>query len=106
MESPNPHAPYLFLVQATFQGDLQGWHRWYDQKHRSDLLSVPGFRALDRYQHLARPDQFLAVWEIDSPDVFSHERYQQVRGWGEWASQIPVDDAGVYQRLADPASWG
>jgi hypothetical protein len=106
MDAPTPQAKYLYLVQTSFGGDdPQGWGTWYDTKHIPELLSVPGFVAADRYRHVTKPDQYIAVYEINDPAVFSEERYGHVTGWSEWMPAIREWRRGMFERLADPPRW-
>lgn len=106
MDAPTPRARHLYLVQTSFGGeDVKKWEDWYETKHIPELLSVPGFVAGDRYRHVTKPDQFIAVYEISGPTVFAEARYRHVTGWAEWAPSIREWQRGIYERLDDPPSW-
>ncbi|NKQ56120.1 hypothetical protein HFP15_24895 [Amycolatopsis sp. K13G38] len=85
-----PPAPFVYVVWCEFAPgeDLPDWHRWYDEVHIPGMLSVPGISAVHRCQLLGRENQFLAIYDIESPAVFDHPRYAEVRGWGPWQGHI------------------
>jgi hypothetical protein len=81
---------YVYLVRSVFSSPDHeaAWNDWYDNVHVPELLSVPGFVSAVRFRQLGTEGQYLAMYEIEHPDVFSEARYAQVTGWGEWAPMI------------------
>jgi len=69
-------------------GDREAeWHEWY-LAHIKVLLSVPGFRASQRFQSiLPAPAPYLALHQVDSGAIFDSPEYRS-RGspssTGEW----------------------
>ncbi len=63
------------------------WHDWYMQ-HIHILLTVPGFRASQRFRAIAKtPAPFLALHEVESGDLFESADYRGRGGptsTGEW----------------------
>lgn len=56
----------------------QTFHDWYDLEHVPLRMAVPGFRGARRY----RADDgrgFLAVYELDAPDVLQSPAYAEVK---------------------------
>ena len=45
------------------------YHRWYDEEHIPHLLSVPGFLSAGRYEALKGAPKYLALYELESPEV-------------------------------------
>jgi hypothetical protein len=83
----------------------------YSHEHVPALLKVPGVRAARRYR-LERSDagtdlpRYLAVYELDSPDVRDSAAWKDAVDIGEWGRRIrpkvkrrvaavytPIDDA-------------
>lgn len=82
--------PYLYVVKSEL-GSAEHedtWNRWYSDVHVRDLLTVPGIRGATRYRELTERGSYLAIYEIDSPEVFAHPRYQDVTGWGDWEQHV------------------
>jgi hypothetical protein len=67
------------------------WDVWY-LAHQHKLLSIPGFRASQRFEAIhpvASP--FLALHEVDSPDIFTGPSYRAQAGptnTGEWQAKM------------------
>jgi hypothetical protein len=69
-------------------GDREAeWHAWY-LAHIKVLLSVPGFRASQRFQSiLPAPAPYLALHQVDSGAIFESPEYRSRGGpgsTGEW----------------------
>jgi hypothetical protein len=81
---------FFYLVRCRFApvSLLPEWNNWYAEKHIPEMLSVPGIQSVQRFQDLSAEGSFLAIYTLDSPDVFEHKRYSEVRGWGKWESNI------------------
>ena len=67
------------------------WDAWY-VAHQHRLLSIPGIRASQRFEAVhAAPSPFVALHEVDSPDVFTSAPYRTQAGpsnTGEWQTRM------------------
>jgi hypothetical protein len=67
------------------------WDAWY-VAHQDKLLSIPGFRASQRFETIhAAQSPFVALHEIDSPDIFTGPSYRAKAGpanTGEWQTKM------------------
>ena len=67
------------------------WDAWY-VAHQHRLLSIPGFRASQRFEAIhATPSPFVALHEVDSPEVFASPAYRARAGpanTGEWQARM------------------
>jgi hypothetical protein len=67
------------------------WDAWY-LAHQHKLLSIPGFRASQRFESIhPAPSPFVALHEVDSPDIFSGPSYRAKAGpgnTGEWQAKM------------------
>ena len=63
------------------------WHDWY-ASHIGKLLTVDGFHASQRFLSLTpTPSPFLAIHDVDGPEIFESTSYKSVggpSGTGEW----------------------
>jgi hypothetical protein len=67
------------------------WEDWYTA-HQHRLLSIPGIHASQRFEciHVA-PAPFVALHEVDGPQVFSSDAYLSSAGpsnTGEWQTRM------------------
>jgi len=80
----------IYMVEIDFRHPEREaeWHGWY-MAHIGVLLSVPGFRASQRFQAVAdgTPSPYLALHEVASADMFDSAAYRSRGGpasTGEW----------------------
>jgi hypothetical protein len=83
--------PYLHIVRCNFtRPDLEAsWNDWYSGEKIAQLLSKPMFRAAQRLR-LAGGDgrNYLALWQVSSPDAFTTPEYKADWGFAEWHPHI------------------
>jgi hypothetical protein len=67
----------LLVLTRPVKGTDDEFNRWYDQRHLSDVLAVPGFVGARRYRVLSSDApgggdppqwQYLAIYEMDCED--------------------------------------
>jgi hypothetical protein len=81
--------PVIYMVEMDFPhpGRLREWHDWY-LAHIRVLLTVPGFRASQRFQAIVETAApYLALHEVSGPDMFESAAYRSRGGpasTGEW----------------------
>jgi hypothetical protein len=79
----------IYMVEMDFPhpGRAAEWHAWY-LDHIRVLLTVPGFRASQRFQAiLPTPSPYLALHEVASAALFDSPAYRARGGpasVGEW----------------------
>jgi hypothetical protein len=79
----------IYMVEMDMRlGEREAaWHAWY-LAHIKVLLSVPGFRASQRFQAiLPAPAPYLALHQVDSGAIFDSPEYRSRGGpasTGEW----------------------
>src|SRR3979409_2136563 len=77
------------MVERGFQHPerLREWHGWY-LAHIRVLLTVPGFRASQRFQAIVETAApYLALHEVSGPEMFESAAYRSRGGpasTGEW----------------------
>jgi hypothetical protein len=59
----------------------QEWSDWYNG-NLSVLLSVPGFRSAQRFRNVGESPRYLAIYTVDSPEVFQTQTYVNAGGNG------------------------
>lgn len=74
----------IYMVQHAFSRPdwEEEWNAWYGGNLKV-LLSVPGFRTGQRFKALdGSPPRYMAVYTLESPDVFESKRYLEEGGGG------------------------
>jgi hypothetical protein len=49
--------------------DVDELNRWYEEEHRPEKLSLPGYLSMRRYRAADGSPTFLAIYELDHPDA-------------------------------------
>ena len=79
------------------------WEAWY-VAHQAKLLSIPGILASQRFETIHKADSpFVALHEVDSPDVFTSPAYRTQAGptnTGEWQAKMSNWHRNVFDGLA------
>ena len=74
----------IYMVQHAFcRPDWEDeWNAWYGNNLKV-LLSIPGFRTGQRFKALdGSPPRYMAMYTVDSPDVFDSRIYKDAGGGG------------------------
>ena len=74
----------IYMVQHAFSRPdwEEEWDAWYGGNLKV-LMSVPGFRAGQRFKARdGTPPRYMAVYTVDSPDVFESRPYKDAGGGG------------------------
>ena len=57
------------------------WNAWYEGNLKV-LLGVPGFRTGQRFRNAGTAPRYMAMYTVDSPDVFDSAAYKAAGGGG------------------------
>ena len=81
---------YLFVVMMDVQPQKEAeFNEIYNNEHIPNMLKVPGMLSGARYQTSAEGiPKYLALYELESPDVLDSEVFKQAAGAGEYASKV------------------
>jgi hypothetical protein len=74
----------IYMVQHVFSRPdwEEEWNAWYGA-NLEVLLRVPGFRTGQRFKATGgSPPRYMAVYTVDSPDVFDSRAYIEAGGGG------------------------
>src|SRR5216683_487432 len=85
----------LLMVWADIDPEFEAeYHRWYDEEHIAHLLAVPGFLSAGRYQALKGGPKYLALYELEAPEVLRSPASRR-------GAVPPLDAAGAIFRRHD-----
>lgn len=84
------NAKYLYVVMMDVEpGKEELFNKTYDEEHIPILTKVPGVISAARYktsdEGVAR---YLAIYELESPDVPHSEAFRQASDSGEWPTKV------------------
>lgn len=86
-------APHIFVVQMDIPAEHEAeFNRVYDTEHMPLISKVPGVRACYRYrlESSSRADtaRYMALYELDSPDIVNSEAWLAASEKGDWAPKV------------------
>lgn len=87
----------IFMSQSGLSDPAREaeWDAWYVE-HLRVMVTVPGIGSAQRFKTVSPGHApSLAMYSIESADVFADPYYQRVRGMGEW---LPLIDRRHYHR--------
>lgn len=84
---------YIYVVQMDIPADKEAdLNRIYDTEHVPMLSKVPGVNRVTRYRleksNDTRMQKYMAIYELDSPDVIESKAWDEASAWGDWATKI------------------
>lgn len=89
-ESSRQGAPYVLTVRVGISPDREEeFNTWYDEDHVPALLNVEGVRGARRYRAVEGVPKYLAVYELDNPELLQSEAWSKARDYGRSLSILP-----------------
>jgi hypothetical protein len=84
---------FLLVVSSDVVPGMEAeFDEWYNAEHIPELLARPGFLAASRYECLDGEPAFLALYDLDRPDV-------RVDGFGPMTAHLRDFHGRVYRRI-------
>lgn len=105
---PQENSSFVFIAQLAIPRALeQRFTELYDTDHVPALMTVPGVRSCSRYKLVwADTDEmpeYLAIYNVDAPDVPKSQQWREASASGEWPSAIrphlTVRRHGMFERV-------
>jgi uncharacterized protein DUF4286 len=56
------------------------FHRWYEEEHIPERMAVPGFLTARRFRAIEGGPKYLALYDLESPEVLASEPYLRLTG--------------------------
>jgi hypothetical protein len=66
------------------------FNRWYEEEHLTERLAIPGFVTARRFQAVEGNPKYLAIYDLESPDVLQSAPYRHRVGAGKsvWTKRM------------------
>jgi antibiotic biosynthesis monooxygenase (ABM) superfamily enzyme len=79
-------AKYLYMVMMDVEPDKEEiFNQLYNDEHVPVLLEVPGVLGAARYETASEGvPRYVAVYELENPDVPNSEAWRKAADSGEW----------------------
>jgi hypothetical protein len=94
----------LLLAAMTPPPSLEEeFNEWYDSEHVPERLRIPGFDTGRRFISVAGWPRYLALYDLDSPDVLESAAYAAMAGanFSPWTKRIVPRMTGRYRAAAE-----
>jgi hypothetical protein len=101
--------PHLFMVELDIPAEHEAeFNRIYDSEHFPSLSKVPGVLRAGRYRlersTKSKTARYLALYEIETPEVLESEAWRQAAEFGDWIGKIRpllvTREHSIFQRIA------
>lgn len=64
------------------------FNRWYSEEHYPERMSCPGFVSGKRFVAVEGEPKYLAIYELESPEVLESEGYRKIAGPSPWTQEL------------------
>lgn len=64
------------------------FNRWYNEEHLPERKACPGFLSARRFVALEGEPKYLALYELENPEVLQGAAYQKIYPPSGWTRQI------------------
>ena len=96
--------PYLYVAEMDIPQEHEDlFNRLYDNEHIPQLMEVEGVRSVQRYRldHSSAEGtaRYLAIYELDSPDVVKKPEWRTAADTGEWMPKIRPHTANRLHKM-------
>ena len=79
----------LLLVMIDIDPEHEEeFNRWYNEEHLPERLACPGFLSGRRFVSVEGTPKYLALYDLESPDVLQSADYQKIFGPSAWTQRI------------------
>ncbi len=79
----------LLLVMIDIDPEHEEeFNRWYTEEHLPERLECPGFLNGRRFIALEGSPKYLALYDLESPEVLQSEAYKKIYGPSAWTQKI------------------
>jgi len=68
----------MIVMIDVESGHEDEFNRWYDQEHLPERAAIPGVLSARRFKALKGNPKYLAVYELENPDVLKSPAYRSV----------------------------
>ena len=78
--------PGLLLMMTDIDpANEADFNRWYEEEHLDERMAIPGFINARRFTALEGGPKYLALYDLESPEVLQSAAYRHVVGSGKSA---------------------
>jgi hypothetical protein len=85
----NQNGLLLFMTDIDAAHEAE-FHRWYEEEHLTERMAIPGFITARRFQAIEGGPKYLALYDLETPDVLQSAAYRHIVGAGKstWTKRM------------------
>lgn len=87
MADAKPRGLLLVMIEVE-PGYEAEFNRWYNEEHVPERLGCPGFLNARRFVAIEGEPKYLALYDLESPDVLQSEDYRKLTAGTPWTNSI------------------
>jgi hypothetical protein len=84
-EAPRGLLLVMIEVDPAYEDEF---NRWYNEEHLPERKACPGFLSARRFVAVEGEPKYLALYELESPEVLQGAAYRKIYPPSEWTKQI------------------
>ena len=87
----NKNGLLLFMTDIDPANEAE-FNRWYEEEHLAERMAIPGFINARRFQTVEGSPKYLALYDLETPDVLQSQAYRHFTGAGKsvWTKRIGI----------------
>lgn len=82
------------------------FNRWYDTEHFPERMQCPGFVSGRRFVAVEGEPRYVAMYELESPEVLMSPAYKKIQPPSEWTAALSKhfvrQNRSVYRDITPP----
>jgi hypothetical protein len=86
MTEVKPRGLLLVMIEVDPAHEAD-FNRWYNEEHVPERLSVPGFLNARRFVAIEGEPKYLALYDLEGPDVLQTEAYTKLLAGTPWTNE-------------------
>ena len=86
MAETKPRGLLLVMIEVEPAHEAD-FNRWYNEEHVPERLSVPGILNARRFVAIEGEPKYLALYDLESPDVLQSEAYTKLPAGTPWTNE-------------------
>ncbi|MGE0827822.1 MAG: hypothetical protein AB7O04_00525 [Hyphomonadaceae bacterium] len=87
MSEENQRGLLLVMIDVD-PAHEEEFNRWYEEEHLPERRACPGFLTARRFVAVDGAPKYLAIYDLESPDVLETEAYKKIYGPSPWTQSI------------------
>ena len=80
----------LLMMTDIDPANEEDFNRWYEEEHLAERMAIPGFINARRFTALEGGPKYLALYDLESPEVLASPPYRHIVGDGKsaWTKRL------------------